>query len=64
LQAPRRRIREAHADVDETGCAHLEHLDFQHDLGLGQILCGDQALAMRTALGVVAHHQKADLLVE
>ena len=42
----------------------LEHLDFEHHLGLAEVLAGDQLLDHADRLGRVAHHQQVQLLVD
>src|SRR5688572_28563436 len=63
-QAVRNRLGVADAELKEPGTADLEDLDFEHHLGLGQVLRGDQALGDVDRVRRVLQHKQVDLLVE
>ena len=42
---------------------YFQHFYFEHDLGLGEILRGDQLFRHADGLGRIAHHQQIELFI-
>ena len=63
-EADGERLRVADAELEQSVARHFEDLDLEHDLGLGQVLSGDQALGEPDRGRRVLDHQQVDLLVD
>ena len=63
-EADGERTRVAEAELEQAVPRHLEDLDFEHHLGLGQVLSGNEALGEADRGRRVLDHQQVDLLVD